>query len=37
MYEGLGFRRLEDRVFPDGFVLLTYERILEDDASSATR
>lgn len=25
MYEGLGFRRLDDRVFPDGFVLLTYE------------
>ena len=24
MYEGMGFRRLEDRVFPDGFVLLTY-------------
>jgi ribosomal protein S18 acetylase RimI-like enzyme len=26
MYEHLGFRRLEDRVLPDGFVLLTYER-----------
>jgi ribosomal protein S18 acetylase RimI-like enzyme len=26
MYERLGFRRLPDRVFPDGFVLLTYER-----------
>ncbi|MGZ4131232.1 MAG: GNAT family N-acetyltransferase [Actinomycetota bacterium] len=26
MYERLGYRRLEDRVFPDGFVLLTYER-----------
>ena len=26
MYEGLGFRRLPDRVFPDGFVLLTYEK-----------
>ncbi|HEU4356517.1 MAG TPA: GNAT family N-acetyltransferase [Actinomycetota bacterium] len=26
MYEGMGFRRLPDRVFPDGFVLLTYER-----------
>ena len=24
MYEAMGFRRLEDRVFPDGFVLLTY-------------
>ncbi len=26
MYERLGFERLEDRVFPDGFVLLTYRR-----------
>lgn len=26
MYERLGFRRLPDRVFPDGFVLLTYEK-----------
>jgi hypothetical protein len=26
MYEGMGFHRLPDRVFPDGFVLLTYER-----------
>jgi GNAT superfamily N-acetyltransferase len=26
MYESLGFERLPDRVFPDGFVLLTYER-----------
>ena len=26
MYERMGFRRLPDRVFPDGFVLLTYER-----------
>jgi len=25
MYERMGFRRLPDRVFPDGFVLLTYE------------
>jgi len=24
MYEAMGFRRLDDRVFPDGFVLLTY-------------
>lgn len=29
MYEGLGFHRLPDRVFPDGFVLLTYERAIE--------
>jgi ribosomal protein S18 acetylase RimI-like enzyme len=28
MYERLGFRRLPDRVFPDGFVLLTYERAI---------
>jgi ribosomal protein S18 acetylase RimI-like enzyme len=28
MYEGLGFRRLPDRVFPDGFVLLTYEKAI---------
>ncbi|HET7237174.1 MAG TPA: GNAT family N-acetyltransferase [Actinomycetota bacterium] len=26
MYDALGFERLEDRVFPDGFVLLTYRR-----------
>lgn len=26
MYASLGFERLEDRVFPDGFVLLTYTR-----------
>jgi ribosomal protein S18 acetylase RimI-like enzyme len=26
MYEAMGFTRLEDRVFPDGFVLLSYER-----------
>ena len=25
MYEGMGFHRLQDRVFPNGFVLLTYE------------
>jgi hypothetical protein len=28
MYEHLGFRRRQDRVFPDGFVLLTYERAI---------
>ena len=28
MYEGMGFHRLPDRVFPDGFVLLTYERAI---------
>jgi len=26
MYQALGFERLEDRVFPDGFVLLTYRK-----------
>jgi ribosomal protein S18 acetylase RimI-like enzyme len=26
MYEALGFERLPDRVFPDGFVLLTYHK-----------
>lgn len=26
MYEAMGFERLPDRVFPDGFVLLTYEK-----------
>ncbi len=29
MYEGLGFRRLPERVFPDGFVLLTYEKPID--------
>jgi ribosomal protein S18 acetylase RimI-like enzyme len=29
MYESLGFARMEDRVFPDGFVLLGYCRELE--------
>lgn len=28
MYERLGFERRPDRVFPDGFVLLSYERPL---------
>ena len=28
MYEALGFERLPDRTFPDGFVLLTYARPL---------
>jgi ribosomal protein S18 acetylase RimI-like enzyme len=28
MYERLGYRRLEDRVFPDGFVLLSYMKSL---------
>jgi ribosomal protein S18 acetylase RimI-like enzyme len=28
MYERLGFVRAADRVFPDGFVLLGYERAL---------
>jgi len=29
MYEALGFERLDDRVFPDGFVLLGYEKRLD--------
>jgi len=29
MYERLGFERLEDRVFPDGFVLLSYRRPID--------
>ncbi len=28
MYEAMGFRRTEDRVFPDGFVLLSFEKDL---------
>lgn len=28
MYEALGFERTEDRVFPDGFVLLGYQKRL---------
>jgi ribosomal protein S18 acetylase RimI-like enzyme len=28
MYEALGFDRLEDEVYPDGFVLISYERRL---------
>jgi ribosomal protein S18 acetylase RimI-like enzyme len=32
MYEHLGYRRLEDRVFPDGFVLLTYEKDVPPEA-----
>ncbi|HEX9122715.1 MAG TPA: GNAT family N-acetyltransferase [Actinomycetota bacterium] len=28
MYESFGFRRTADRVFPDGFVLLGYERTI---------
>ena len=29
MYESLGFERLDDRVFPDGFVLLDYRRAID--------
>jgi ribosomal protein S18 acetylase RimI-like enzyme len=29
MYERMGFRRTPDRVFPDGFVLLGYEKMIE--------
>ncbi len=28
MYERMGFERLHDRVFPDGFVLLTFEKAI---------
>jgi ribosomal protein S18 acetylase RimI-like enzyme len=28
MYERLGYARMEDRVFPDGFVLLSYSKQL---------
>jgi ribosomal protein S18 acetylase RimI-like enzyme len=28
MYERMGFQRLEDRIFPDGFVLLTFEKAI---------
>jgi len=28
MYRALGFERLDDRVFPDGFVLLTYRKAI---------
>lgn len=37
MYERMGFQRLEDRVFPDGFVLLTYQRALEPGATRTER
>jgi hypothetical protein len=28
MYERMGFERLEDQVFPDGFVLLSFEKAI---------
>jgi GNAT superfamily N-acetyltransferase len=31
MYEAMGFERLPDRTFPDGFVLLTYEKGIEPE------
>ena len=31
MYEAMGFERLPDRTFPDGFVLLTYEKAIEPE------
>jgi len=34
MYGSFGFERLPDRVFPDGFVLLTYERPIRPDAAA---
>ena len=32
MYEAMGFQRLPDRVFPDGFVLLSYEIAVPPEA-----
>jgi len=37
MYEAMGFTRLEDRVFPDGFVLLSYERSIATGDAAASR
>jgi ribosomal protein S18 acetylase RimI-like enzyme len=37
MYERMGFERLEDRVFPDGFVLLTYRRSVPTARVSRSR
>ena len=37
MYGSLGFERLPDRVFPDGFVLLTYERPIPPEATGPSR
>lgn len=34
MYERMGFERLADRVFPDGFVLLTYQRPIDPERST---
>lgn len=31
MYEAMGFERRPDRVFPDGFILLTYESTIPGD------
>lgn len=31
MYEAMGFERLPDRTYPDGFVLLTYEKAIETE------
>ena len=31
MYEAMGFERLPDRTFPDGFVLLTYGKAIEPE------
>jgi GNAT superfamily N-acetyltransferase len=33
MYGALGFERLPDRVLPDGFVLLTYERTIPPETA----
>jgi hypothetical protein len=31
MYDAMGFERLPDRTFPDGFVLLTYGKAIEPE------
>jgi GNAT superfamily N-acetyltransferase len=35
MYEAMGFDRLADRTFPDGFVLLSYEKVIEPQTSES--
>jgi ribosomal protein S18 acetylase RimI-like enzyme len=35
MYEAMGFERLPDWTFPDGFVLLSYEKAIEPQTSES--
>jgi ribosomal protein S18 acetylase RimI-like enzyme len=37
MYEALGYERLRDRVFPDGFVLLSYAKDLREPPAAPRR